>query len=187
MRPLRYLSLGVMAAFLLLAGVGFSLPSRYEAVSAIEIDAPAHIAFRAVNNLPEWQYWYVEELDGFEQYFSGPETGVGALYLWEGEGRDGRLEIIESVPVERVEMRLLAQNATREAAVSFRFETKGEKKTLVTIRQTGSFGWRLSLRAQAYFYGYSEQLSQQYEGKLQALKAYCESQDPAEIPMKLQD
>jgi uncharacterized protein YndB with AHSA1/START domain len=55
----------------------------------------------------EWSPW--EKLDPeLKRTFSGPDSGVGAVYEWAGNSKagEGRMTILEAVPAERVVIKL---------------------------------------------------------------------------------
>lgn len=75
---------------------------RYMIASPVEI-------FPLMDNLREGMRWSPFEKDpNAKRTFSGPASGVGAKYAWEGNSKMGAgdIEIIESVPNSRVVLRL---------------------------------------------------------------------------------
>ncbi|WP_221030382.1 SRPBCC family protein [Actomonas aquatica] len=67
--------------------------------------------FALINSLPEWQKWSPwEGLDpNMQRTFSGPPSGVGAVYAWNGNAKvgAGSMEVVESMPSERVKLELV--------------------------------------------------------------------------------
>lgn len=74
------------------------------------IHAPPESVFPLINNFHLWRSWSpYERLDPeMRRTFSGPASGVGAGYAWEGNRRagSGRMEITASQAPERIGIRL---------------------------------------------------------------------------------
>jgi hypothetical protein len=67
-----------------------------------EIAAPPERIHALLNDFHEWQKWSPwEDLDpAMSRDYSGPESGVGATYAWEGNRKagSGKMRILESEP-----------------------------------------------------------------------------------------
>ncbi|MDQ4503436.1 SRPBCC family protein [Sinomonas sp. ASV322] len=74
------------------------------------IPAPPEQIFPHINSFHNWTSWSPwEDLDPtLERAYSGPESGVGAQYAWQGNRKvgSGRMEIVESTEPSRVALRL---------------------------------------------------------------------------------
>ena len=85
-------------------------PDSYEASRSIDVAAaPAdvHALVNDFHNFPKWSPW--QKLDpGMQTTFSGPASGVGAAYAWQGnkDVGKGRMAIIESTAPSKVGMDL---------------------------------------------------------------------------------
>jgi len=105
MKALKIIGVIVFALLLILLVGGLLLPKKiyFEETRVIHSDPVA--AFGQVNDLHYWEKW----LPWFEMdpktsiTYTGPETGEGATFHWDGpvSGR-GDLTILESEPYERV-------------------------------------------------------------------------------------
>jgi effector-binding domain-containing protein len=111
MRLLKTLLLALVAAIVLLAGIGLALPRQAHVERSTTIDAPAATVFALVDGFSmfnQWSPWY--GLDPSAQYnFRGPARGVGARMTWIGDAStvgSGSQEIIESRPYEQVRSNL---------------------------------------------------------------------------------
>lgn len=86
-------------------------PTPYEVKREIMIDAPAEVVFGYLNNHQNSQAWSPwEAMDpNMTKTYEGPVEGVGAIYRWTGNDSvgTGSLEIVESVPNERVSGKLI--------------------------------------------------------------------------------
>ena len=89
-----------IAAILILAA---SKPATFSVERTIDVKAPAEKIFPLINNFHQWISWspYENKDPAMKRSYSGPESGKGAVYGWEGNGNvgSGRMEILEaSVP-----------------------------------------------------------------------------------------
>jgi uncharacterized protein YndB with AHSA1/START domain len=85
-------------------------PSNFAVTRTATIQAPPDKVFPLINdfhNWPTWSPW--EKLDpNMKRTLSGPPSGAGSVYAWEGNSKagQGRMEITESVPASRVAIKL---------------------------------------------------------------------------------
>jgi Polyketide cyclase / dehydrase and lipid transport len=89
-----------IAAVLILAA---SKPATFSVERAIGIKAPAERIFPLINDFHQWVSWspYENKDPAMKRSYSGPESGRGAVYGWEGNSNvgSGRMEILDaSVP-----------------------------------------------------------------------------------------
>lgn len=91
-------------------GYAATRPDQFRVQRSKRIDAPPDKVFEKLNdfhNWPAWSPW--EELDpDMTRTHSGATSGKGAVYEWKGNkkvGR-GRMEITESVPSQKVGIKL---------------------------------------------------------------------------------
>ena len=77
---------------------------------SIDIAAPPERILPLLTDLRAWQKWSPwEGLDpALERTYAGAESGVGAVYGWRGNSKagQGRMEIVEAVPHESIQLRL---------------------------------------------------------------------------------
>ena len=85
-------------------------PSTFEVSRAGMVPAPPSDVFAMVNDLHRWETWSPwTKLDpNVRMTYEGPQAGPGAAVRWAGneEVGEGRLEIVENRPDERVRLRL---------------------------------------------------------------------------------
>jgi uncharacterized protein YndB with AHSA1/START domain len=93
----------VIAAILILAA---TRPDVFRVQRSATIAAPAEKIFPHLNDYRRWQAWspYEKKDPAMKRTFSGPATGPGALYEWEGDKNvgKGRIEITEMSPNARL-------------------------------------------------------------------------------------
>ncbi|ELT43019.1 SRPBCC family protein [Arthrobacter nitrophenolicus] len=84
--------------------------SSYEVRRSAVIPAAPEEIFPLVNNFHEWTAWSPwETVDpGMSRRYFGPDSGVGAGYEWSGNRKagSGSMQIVESVPSSRINVRL---------------------------------------------------------------------------------
>lgn len=85
-------------------------PENFKVTRSATLNAPPEAVFPHINNLHKWDAWSPwTRLDpNAKNAFEGPEQGVGSSMSWTGDKNVGvgRMTITESVPGERVRMRL---------------------------------------------------------------------------------
>ena len=85
-------------------------PDTFRVQRATSIQAPPEKILPLLADFHQWGAWSPwEKLDpALKRTFSGPESGKGAVYAWEGNSKvgAGRMEIIEVAPPSRVAIKL---------------------------------------------------------------------------------
>ncbi len=112
MNPFKKAGIAVLVIFFVVAGTALLMPPSTHVSRFIVIDREIDAVFSMVNNHHEFNKWSPwARLDPEARYeFSGPESGVGAKMRWWSRNRKvgrGSREIIETIPNERVDLRLL--------------------------------------------------------------------------------
>ena len=107
MKILKRTLLVIVGFVVIAAVVGLCLPSTYKVERSASMKAKPKVVFSYLNTpkrWPEWTAWTKERFPDMTIAFSGPESGVGATYSWEGEsvGR-GTLKITGSEPGKGVD------------------------------------------------------------------------------------
>lgn len=97
----------VLTVFL---GYAKTKPNSFRYERKILVKASPEKIFAILNDLHQGGKWSpFEKLDpDMKRTFSGPETGVGSVYEWDGNSKAGagRMEIVESVPSSKIIMTL---------------------------------------------------------------------------------
>jgi len=141
---LKKISFVLAGIIILLVIVGFFLPSKYELIKSIAINAPAAYVFEEVNELKNWDRWsYWNQQDTAMAKTWGEKTaGTGAWYSWNSEEMgEGKLTISESVTDASVKTDLdFMEQGT--ALSWFNFKPQGEQ-TEVTIGFSTDFGYNI--------------------------------------------
>jgi carbon monoxide dehydrogenase subunit G len=104
--------IGIVAVVLLAALFIYAAtkPDVFRVQRAASIKAPPEKIFPFVNDLHRFGAWspYEKKDPAMKRTFSGPESGSGAVYEWDGDKNvgQGRMEISETSPPSRVTIRL---------------------------------------------------------------------------------
>src|SRR5262245_1473314 len=106
-----YIVIGVIVVLVLgILGLAASRPSKFRVERSIDINTTPQSVFALITDyrrFGSWSPW--EHLDpNMKKTFSGPATGKGAVYEWEGNKQvgKGRQEILNATPDSKIEMKL---------------------------------------------------------------------------------
>ena len=107
---LLYLLVLIALVLLLLFIIAARRPDEFAVRRSADIKAPADKVFSLIDDFRQWPKWSPwEKLDpGLRRTLSGSEAGRGAVYEWEGNRQvgAGRMEITDSVPHTRIDIKL---------------------------------------------------------------------------------
>lgn len=165
--------LGVVALVLLIAAFQ---PDDYSVTRSTTINAAPGVVFAQVNDLRRWDGWSPwAKLDPtMKQSYSGAPSGVGAESSWDGDKKvgSGRMTITESVPTEKVGIRLDFLKpfaATSQSTFTFRGEGK---TTAVNWTMTGARAY--PMKVMCLFVSLDKMMGGDFERGLANLKRVCE-------------
>ena len=153
-------------------------PGKFRLSRSTTIQAPADPVFRLVNDFHEWTAWSPwEGLDPhMQRTYEGANSGKNAGYRWEGNNKvgAGRMTIVESVPPERVAIRLEFTRPMRATnRTTFTFVPKGLEATDVTWSMEGNNGFMA--KAFGLFMDMEKLVGKDFERGLDKLKATAEA------------
>jgi uncharacterized protein YndB with AHSA1/START domain len=118
------------------------MASTYTVTRSRTIDAPADRIYPLVANFQQWTRWSPwEDVDpDLERRYSGPESGVGAVYAWSGNRKAGagRMEITRADDPRLVEIALEFEKPFKSSNITaFTIDPVGDDRATVTWRMTG--------------------------------------------------
>lgn len=126
----------ILLAVAALLGVAATRPDRFRVERSATIQAPPERIFPLINDFHRWQAWspYERKDPAMQRNYDGPSAGEGAVYGWNGNKDigSGRMQITESTPSARIEIRLeffTPFKATHTA--EFMFEPQGEDTRVI--------------------------------------------------------
>ncbi len=142
------IALGIVAVLALV--IGLVLPSHRHISESVETNRKMTIVYDTVNNLRRFKDWnpLVLRDPQMQLNVTGPEAGVGArLDYVSNEGRIGKgsWEIVDSVPNEKVVIKVEDPARGDDKTVQFLLEPTGKNNRNVKITQTYDvdYGWNL--------------------------------------------
>ena len=85
-------------------------PNTFSVQRAITVRVPAEKVFPLINDFHQWGSWspYENKDPAMKRSYSGPASGRGAVYGWEGNKNvgSGRMEILEASPPSKIVIKL---------------------------------------------------------------------------------
>ena len=85
-------------------------PDTFRVQRAITVRAPAERIFPLINDFHQWGSWspYENKDPAMKRSYSGPASGKGAIYGWEGNKNvgSGRMEILDASAPSRLVIKL---------------------------------------------------------------------------------
>lgn len=85
-------------------------PDNFHVERTVEIKASPEKIFPLMNDMHHWTMWspYDKKDPNMKRQYSGPASGKGAIYEWDGDKQvgKGRMEIIESTPYDLIVIKL---------------------------------------------------------------------------------
>ncbi len=106
------IAIGIIATIIILVLILAAMkPDQFRIERSKVIKSSPETVFGFINSVSEWRKWSPwEKYDpNIKVTISGPESGVGSRYSWEGNGKvgAGSMEVIESNPSSQVKLNLL--------------------------------------------------------------------------------
>lgn len=173
---LLYIVVILLAVALVVVTFASTRPNDFSVTRSAEIKAPADTIFALINDFRQWPKWSPwEKLDpNLKRTLSGTDAGRGSVYEWEGDKKvgAGRMEILDSVPPSRVDIKL-----------SFLKPFKAENRTVFTITPVGGASqvrWEMTgtsnlmFKIMGMFMSMDKMVGNDFEKGLTAMKAEAE-------------
>ena len=163
----------VIAAFLLFAA---SRPNAFRVQRTTRIKAPPEKIFPLIDDFHDWVAWSpYEKIDpALQRSYSGPQSGKGAVYEWQGNNKvgKGRMEITQSSPSSKIVIALhfMKPFEARNTA-EFTMVPEGDA-TSVTWAMHGSSPFMA--KVMCIFMSMDNMVGKQFEEGLANLKAVAE-------------
>ena len=85
-------------------GLALTQPDQFRVQRSITINAPQAVVFELVNDYRNWSAWspWEKKDPAMKRSFSGPASGKGAKYAWDGNGEVGKgsMLITDATPAQ---------------------------------------------------------------------------------------
>jgi uncharacterized protein YndB with AHSA1/START domain len=163
----------LLAAILIFAA---TRPDSFRVERSARIQAPPEKIFPLINDFQSWRAWSPwEKLDpALQRSYSGPQSGKGAVYAWQGNGEvgHGRMEIEQASPPSRIVVRLdFLKPFEAHNVAEYTLERKGDA-TQVTWAMHGPSPYVAKLLG--IFFSMDRMVGSKFEEGLANLKALAE-------------
>ncbi len=143
-KSLKTIVLAVMVIPIVIILLSLLLPSRYRVERSVVMRARPEAVYAHISILkhwPDWTAWTVARYPDMKYTFSGPESGAGATYSWEGKSSgSGALKITRADPHQRLDYELSFENGKHVSTGAIVIEPQGES-IKVTWFNEGGLGW----------------------------------------------
>lgn len=170
--------IGIIVVVLIVALLVFAAtkPDMFHVQRAASIKAPREKIFALINDFRRWGSWSpYEKLDPtMKRTFSGPASGKGAVYEWDGNRHvgKGRVEITDTSPPSKVRITLdMVKPFEAHNLVEFTLEAKGHS-TNVTWAMDGRTAY--IGKVMHIFFSMDSMVGKQFEEGLANLKTIAE-------------
>ena len=136
MRLLIRAVLAVAVLIVALVGIGFLLSEQAHVERSEVINAPPATVFALVNSFRQFDQWspWADKDKAMKVSRSGPEIGVGAKYVWDGNSEvgTGSQEIIASTPFSEVKVKLVFGGFDGASEATYTIVPQGEGASKIT-------------------------------------------------------
>jgi uncharacterized protein YndB with AHSA1/START domain len=163
----------VIAGILLWAA---TKPDTLHVERTVTINARAERIFPLINDLHQWQSWspYEKKDPAMKRYYSGPPSGKGAAYVWDGNNQvgSGRMEVAESTAPSKIDLDLdFIRPVKGHDVAEFTLKPNGNSTT-VTWSMTGPN--RYLGKLMSIFVNMDKMIGSDFEAGLAGLKMAAE-------------
>ena len=163
----------VIAVVVILA---LTKPATFRVERTTSIKAPPEKIFPLINDFQSWSAWspYEKKDPAMKRTFSGPPSGKGAIYEWDGDKNvgQGRMEIMRSTPPSNVTLDLdFVKPFEAHNTVTFTLTPQGDSTTVTWAMQgPGHF----ISKVMRVFINMDKMVGTDFEAGLANLKALAE-------------
>ena len=144
MKTFKKVILVVLLIPVLILIMSLFLPSSYRVERSLEISAKPDAIFAqlgTLKNWTNWTAWTVSKYPDMQVSFSGPESGVGATYTWDGQSTgQGVLKLTRAEPDKGISYDLEFDHGKYVSKGAVEYVPAGEALK-VTWSNEGSLGW----------------------------------------------
>jgi carbon monoxide dehydrogenase subunit G len=163
----------VLAGILIFAA---TKPDIFRVQRSTSINAPPEKIFPLINEFDRWGTWspYEKRDPAMKRSRSGPSSGKGAVYGWEGNSQigTGRMEIMEALPPSKIVIKLdFLKPFEAHNTAEFTLEGKGDT-TSVTWAMHGPANYISKLMG--VFINMDSMIGKDFEAGLANLKTVAE-------------
>jgi uncharacterized protein YndB with AHSA1/START domain len=173
---LKTILLIVAAAIAALLIYAATKPDNFRLQRSATIAAPPDKVFALINDLRQFNTWnpFAKMEPSVVMTYDATSAGVGGAYNWKGEKTgEGRMQITESVPAQRVSAKLdFSKPFEAHNNVDFTVQPQGDKGSTVTWAMHGPMPYLN--RVMTIFFDMDKTVGKDFEAGLANLKALAE-------------
>lgn len=155
-------------------------PDTFRVQRSASIKAPPETIFALINDLRSWSAWspYEKKDPAMKRTFSGPASGKGAVYEWDGDKNvgKGRMEITEVTLPSKILIKLdFIKPFEGHNTAEFTMEPKGDN-TVVTWAMYGPCPYMAKVMGvvMGLFMNMDDMIGNDFAAGLVSLKAVAE-------------
>lgn len=172
----KKIAIVIVVAILAVLGYAATLPDTFRIERTTSIKAPPEKIFAYLNDFQKSMTWspYEKKDPAMKRMFSGAPSGKGSVYAFEGnkDVGTGRIEIIESVPSQKVALRLdMIEPFEGSNVIEYTLQPQGDE-TQVTWAMQGTSPY--FAKVICIFLNMDEMVGKDFEAGLASLKAIVE-------------
>lgn len=172
----KKIAIVIVVAILAVLGYAATLPDTFRIERTTSIKAPPEKIFAYLNDFQKSMTWspYEKKDPAMKRMFSGAPSGKGSVYAFEGNKDigSGRIEIIESVPPQKVALRLdMIEPFEGSNVIEYTLHPQGDE-TQVTWAMQGTSPY--FAKVICIFLNMDEMVGKDFEAGLASLKAIVE-------------
>lgn len=163
-------------AVVVVLAIAASKPDTFTITRTQTMKAAADQVFPHIDNFHNWREWSPwEEIDpNLKRTYSGPESGNGATYAWDGnnDAGSGQMVITESTPPSKVLIKLtFTKPFQAENTATFTLEPEGDA-TKVSWSMSGAN--QFMMKVMQVFMSCDDMIGKDFDKGLNKLKALVE-------------
>lgn len=177
MKKVLLILAGVIAAAVVVILIAASTrPDSFQVQRAAVIQAPPEKIFPLIEDFHAWGGWspWEKKDPAMKRSFSGPGTGKGAIYAWEGNSEvgQGSMEIVEDTPPSKLVLNLdFVKPFEGHNVVTFTLAPQGEATNVTWTMQGPS---KFITKVIGLFCDMDAMIGKEFETGLANLKALAE-------------
>jgi len=132
----------VLGLLLVTLALGFTLESKWETSSRLQISSSKDAIFPYINTLskwPDWTAWNKQNYPNNVNTFDGAASGIGAIQQWNDGSSDGVITIIDSILNQSTMYSLSMEQGQITMQGRIHLQARGDN-TLVVWQLSGDAG-----------------------------------------------
>lgn len=168
MKVLRSMSLGVLVAMGIFAGLGLLTPESYYIKESINIKTSPKYAYTFLKDLSKWNQWAFDSLN------LEPDLSNDSVYFWNDQSGQGRISISNTIENKEVTAQISMVDGAFQSESKFLIMDNASDSITVVWEETQHLGFNFIARYYAFFADFEAVVSENYQNGLIKLKEAIE-------------